>query len=149
MEALNVYLNGCKAGRLVDNNGEMSFSYLGDYLESNECEPLSYSVPLRADAFGHAEIEPFLSTAIYPEVGRRMAMKVDGEYAFKWISRDKFIRMANKTGIAQRIVSRELDKVIRRVKRALPAIAAKAGRFFPHRVYGTIAEGIAARMAQI
>ena len=59
MEALAVYLNGRKAGRLVDNNGEMSFSYLGEYLKSNECEPLSYSVPLRGDAFAHTEIEPF------------------------------------------------------------------------------------------
>ena len=76
-------------------------------------------------------------------------MKVDGEYAFKWITRDKFIRMANKSGIAQRIVSRELDKMIRRVERALPAIVAKAGRLFPHGVYATIAEGVVARMAQI
>ena len=70
MEALNVYLNGRKAGRLVDNNGEMSFSYLGDYLESNECEPLSYSVPLRGDAFGHAEIEPFLSNLLPDDIVR-------------------------------------------------------------------------------
>ena len=26
-----------------------------------------------------------VSTAIYPEVRRRMVMKVDGEYGFKWI----------------------------------------------------------------
>ena len=90
-----------------------------------------------------------MSTAIYPEVGRRMAMKVDGEYTFKWITRDKFIRMANKSGIAQRIVSRELDKMIRHVERALPALVDKAGRLFPHSVYAIIAEGIAARMAQI
>ena len=44
MEALDVYLNGRKAGRLFDDNGEMSFAYLRDYLDSNSHEPLSYSV---------------------------------------------------------------------------------------------------------
>lgn len=90
-----------------------------------------------------------MSTAIYPEVGRRMAMKVDGEYAFKWITRDKFIRMASKSGIAQRIVTHELDKVKRRVMRVLPVLLDKAMRAFPHSVYATIAEGIMVRMAQI
>ena len=90
-----------------------------------------------------------MSTAIYPEVGRRMAMKVDGEYAFKWVTRDKFVRMANKSGIAQRIVSRELDKMIRHVERSLPKVVVEAGRLFPHRIYHTIAQGITARISQI
>ena len=41
MEALDVYLNGRRAGRLVDENGEMAFAYLGEYLEANDREPLS------------------------------------------------------------------------------------------------------------
>ena len=90
-----------------------------------------------------------MSTAIYPEVGKRMAMKLDGEYAFKWITRDKFIRMASKSGIGPRVATHELDKVIHRVERALPKLVAKAGREFPHGVYATIADGIAERISRI
>ena len=90
-----------------------------------------------------------MSTAIYPEVGRRMAMKIDGEYVFKWITRDKFVRMAAKSGIGPRVASHELDKVIRRVEGALPKLVAKAGREFPHGVYTAIAAGIAERMTKV
>ena len=90
-----------------------------------------------------------MSTAIYPEVGRRMAMKIDGEYSFKWITRDKFVRMAAKSGISARIASHELDKMVRRVERALPVLVAKSGREFPHGVYTTVANGIADRIAKV
>ena len=76
-------------------------------------------------------------------------MKLDGEYAFKWITRDKFIRMASKSGIGPRVATHELDKVIHRVERALPKLVAKAGREFPHGVYATIADGIAERISRI
>ena len=109
----------------------------------------NFSVVCKNAVYRLSPAYDIMSTAIYPEVGRRMAMKVDGEYAFKWITRDKFIRMASKSGIAQRIVTHELDKVKRRVMRVLPVLVDKAMRVFPHSVYATIAEGIMVRMAQI
>jgi len=90
-----------------------------------------------------------MSTTVYPDVGRRMAMKVDGEYAFKWMSRGKYVRMAGKSGISPRIAMREIDKVIRRTERNLPNVEARARRLFPHTVYATIVEGVSSRMAQL
>lgn len=90
-----------------------------------------------------------MSTAIYPEVGKRMAMKIDGEYAFKWITRGKFIRMADKSGIHPHVVKGEMDKMIRRVRHALPRLVAQATRRFPHRCYSAIADGIASRLSQL
>ena len=90
-----------------------------------------------------------MSTAIYPEVGKRMAMKVDGEYAFKWITRSKFLRMADKLRIHPHIVNSAMDKMIRRVKLALPQLVAQATRRFPRRCYSAIADGIASRLSQL
>ena len=90
-----------------------------------------------------------MSTAIYPEVGKRMAMKVDGEYAFKWITRSKFLRMADKLRIHPHIVNSAMDKMIRRVKLALPQLVAQATRLFPRRCYSAIADGIASRLSQL
>ena len=90
-----------------------------------------------------------MSTALYPEVGKRMAMKIDGEYAFKWITRGKFIRMADKLGIHPHVVKGEMDKMIRRVRHALPRLVAQATRRFPHRCYSAIADGIASRLSQL
>jgi len=90
-----------------------------------------------------------MSTAIYPEVGRRMAMKVDGEYAFRWMTRDKFLRMAEKSGISPRIAAHEIDKMIRRIERSLPKLLTTAGRSFPHLVYATISDGIVSRISKL
>ena len=90
-----------------------------------------------------------MSTALYPEVGKRMAMKIDGEYAFKWITRGKFMRMADKLGIHPHVVKGEMDKMIRRVKLALPQLVAQATRLFPRRCYSAIADGIASRLSQL
>ena len=109
----------------------------------------NFSVVYRNAAPGLSPAYDIMSSAIYPEVGRRMAMKVDGEYAFKWITRDKFIRMAGKSGISPHVAASELDKVIRRVEYVLPQLVEKAERSCPHRVYTAIASGIAARISQI
>ena len=70
METLEVYLNGRKAGRLVDDNGKMSFAYLREYLEAEGREPVSFSIPLRAEAFAHDEIEAFLSNLLPDDIIR-------------------------------------------------------------------------------
>ena len=70
METLEVYLNGRKAGRLVDDNGKMSFAYIREYLETDGREPISFSIPLRAEAFAHGEIEAFLSNLLPDDIIR-------------------------------------------------------------------------------
>lgn len=109
----------------------------------------NFSVVYRGGVAGLSPVYDIMSTAIYPEVGRRMAMKIDGEYAFKWITRDKFVRMAGKSGIRPHLVESEIDKMVRRVERMLPQLATKAGRSFPHRVYAAIADSIRSRIPQI
>ena len=101
---------------------------------------------------GLAELAPMydvMSTAIYPEVGRRMAMKIDDEYNFKWITAGKFVRMGAKIGIAESVVRRELEKMSHRALSKLPHLVRSATRHHPSFCYAEIAKGIERRIAQL
>lgn len=101
---------------------------------------------------GGAELSPaydLMSTAIYPEVGRRMAMKIDGEYEFRWITRGKFLRMGEKSGISANIVEKALNRMSVRICREAPRLASSAARKWPSGCYAQIVAGIQARAAAI
>jgi serine/threonine-protein kinase HipA len=70
MEALDVYLNGVKAGVLCDDNGRMDFAYTAEYLSDIGSEPISYSLPLRKEAYSHAEVEPVFSNLLPDDIIR-------------------------------------------------------------------------------
>ena len=57
METLAVYLNDIMVGRLDDENGELSFSYDTDYIETSQGEPLSYALPLRQEVYEHGAMQ--------------------------------------------------------------------------------------------
>ena len=90
-----------------------------------------------------------MSTAVYPEVGKRMAMKIDDEYAFKWITVGKFVRMAAKIGISEKMMRREIAKMSRRIMREAPLVAGRCGMEYPSPTYSSIEAGIASRLEQL
>ena len=90
-----------------------------------------------------------MSTAVYPEVGRRMAMKIDDKYAFKWITIGKFVRMAEKIGVSEKMMRREIAKISRRIGKEASLVARRCARKFPSSVYSSIATGIANRLQQL
>ena len=77
MEALDVYLNEIKAGQLRDDNGRMNFAYSTDYLLSTSHEPLSHSLPLRKEPYGHEEVEPVLSNLLPDDIIRTRCASQD------------------------------------------------------------------------
>ena len=90
-----------------------------------------------------------MSTTIYPEVSKRMAMKIDGEYAFKWITRGKFLRMAEKLGFSRKTMAKEIDRMSARVSSQAPALERRLGKNYPSACYAMICSGISSRIAQI
>ena len=90
-----------------------------------------------------------MSTTIYPEVGRRMAMKIDGEYEFRWISRGKFVRMGEKSGIDAKVMERTIDRMSRRIVREAPRLARRCARQWPSPCYDRIVAGVLARAEQL
>ena len=90
-----------------------------------------------------------MSTAVYPDVSPRMAMKIDGEYAFKWMTRGKVLRQAEKSGLAPRTMDREIDRMVRRITKQAPTVAAKLSVRFPCACYAKIIDGVLARSRQL
>ena len=90
-----------------------------------------------------------MSTAIYPDLSRRMAMKIDGEYAIKWITRSKFLRMAEKLGLEASLMDKEIDRMCRRITRHAPLVMARLSARFPSGCYRLICEGILNRVSQL
>ena len=77
METLNVYLNDIKVGVQRDDNGRMDFTYSGEYLSNENCEPLSHSLPIRKEPYQHAEIEPVLSNLLPDDIIRHRIAQLD------------------------------------------------------------------------
>lgn len=96
-----------------------------------------------------APLYDVMCTTVYPEVAKRMAMKIDGEYGFKWMSYGKFIRMGEKLGLGERLVAGTLRRMVRRIGQAAPRLAEKCQARYPSRVYAEIVEGIRWRCEQV
>ena len=101
---------------------------------------------------GVASLAPMydvMCMTVYQDVGRRMSMKIDDEYVFKWITSGKFTRMAVKIGVSEKMMLREMSKMSRRVRHKADAVASRSDRVWPSGMYAAIAAGIARRLDQI
>ena len=118
-------------------------------LGNGDAHGKNYSVLYRGRTVTLSPMYDIMSTAVYPEVSARMAMKIDGEYAFKWITRDKFLRMAEKLGISPRTMDKEIARLQKRVEKHAPAVAERLSVRFPSPCYGHIVDGILGRCRQL
>lgn len=109
----------------------------------------NFSILYRGGVAALAPMYDVMSTTIYPDVGSRMAMKIDDEYAFRWISPGKFRRLAAKVGVSEKIMLREIAKMSRRVSREVPVVARRCDRKWPSSVYSAIATDIGVRLGQL
>lgn len=68
---LDVYLADRLVGRLVqEDTGQLQFAYDAGWLQAADARPISQSLPLRAEPFGHRECRPFFS-GLLPEAEKR------------------------------------------------------------------------------
>lgn len=96
-----------------------------------------------------APMYDIMSTAVYPEVGKRMAMKVDGEYAFKWMTSGKFVRMAEGIGVSEKVMMTLLRRQVAKISKAAPKLAKRFQREYPSTLYDEILAGIDERAKQV
>lgn len=71
---LVVWWEGRPVGRLTqDEHGELGFAYTTEWLDDDDAQPLSASLPKRADPFGRRECRPFFG-GLLPEESQRDAV---------------------------------------------------------------------------
>lgn len=109
----------------------------------------NFSVLYRDGRCTLAPMYDIMSTTVYPEVGGRMAMKIDGEYHFKWITANKFVRQAQRLGIRPQLMRALIKSQVHKILRAAPELASRVNRCYPSKTYERILIGIEARCAQL
>lgn len=118
-------------------------------LGNGDAHGKNYSVLYHGRKVALSPMYDAMSTAVYPEVAARLAMKIDGEYAFKWITRAKFLRMAEKLGLSPQMMDREIGRLQTRVERQAPKVAEELSVRYPSPCYARIVSGIFQRSSQL
>lgn len=96
-----------------------------------------------------APVYDALSTTVYPAIADKMAMKLDGKFEFRWVTRGKIVRTFERAGIGSKAVDDSIDRQIVALKEQLPLISDRAGREHPSSVYHDIIKGTWSRIRQL
>lgn len=90
-----------------------------------------------------------LSTAVYPTLPAKLAMKIEGRNSLEWITRAKFLRMGTKAGLSERLVNAEIDKLLKHLEKKLDSFTQKMQEQYASPIYAEIQAGIRRRMQQL
>jgi len=109
----------------------------------------NFSVLYRGKIPRLAPVYDALCTTVYPAIAKKMAMKLDGQFEFRWVTLGKFVRTFERAGIGERIVRDSIVRQIARIQKVLPALLKEANAAHPSRIYAEIADGITRRILQL
>ena len=87
-----------------------------------------------------------ICTTVYPQIGKKMAMKFDGKFEFRWITPGKIVRTFERAGIGEKLVRDSIERQTSSIRRELPGLVDEIGTKFPSPVYHDICKGIHARI---
>ena len=90
-----------------------------------------------------------LSTVVYPNLSPKLAMNIDSEYNFRWISQGKLLRMGAKAGLTEKLVMKEIQKIQKKLNKVLEKFTSEINAQHPAAVYDKIKAGIVERLQQI
>jgi serine/threonine-protein kinase HipA len=90
-----------------------------------------------------------LSTTVYPNLSPKLAMKIGGEYSFRWITPGKMIRMGKKAGLSEKIVHTEIKKLCNKITKEATKLVSVLHNKYPVAIYTEIERGILTRSSQI
>ena len=96
-----------------------------------------------------APLYDLVSTVVYPELSREMAMGIGGEMLFSAITRANFSRMANDCGVSPKLVLSRLDALCGRVTTAAERLAEEFNVSWPSGMYGKVIETIKSHAAHV
>ena len=90
-----------------------------------------------------------ICTTVYPQIGKKMAMKFDGKFEFRWITPGKIVRTFERAGIGGRLVRDSIERQVAAVRSELPGIVDEFNAEFPSPIYHDICRGIHSRIRQL
>lgn len=109
----------------------------------------NFSVLYRGNRPRLAPQYDLVCTAVYPQIAKKMAMKLDGKFDFRWVSVGKIVRTFERAGIGEKTVRDSIVRQVAAVRRALPGLLDELTAKWPSPVYHDICQGIHARIRQL
>ncbi len=90
-----------------------------------------------------------ICTTVYPAISKKMAMKFDGKFDFRWVTPGKIVRTFERAGIGKKVVLDSIARQCESVKASLPVLLDSVSVEHPSPVYHDIAVGIHDRIRQL
>ncbi len=90
-----------------------------------------------------------ICTTVYPAIARKMAMKFDGKFDFRWVTPGKIVRTFERVGIGGKLVHDSIARQCEAVKTNLPKLMDRVDSEHPSPIYHDIAVGIHGRIRQL
>ena len=109
----------------------------------------NFSVLHHGKASRLAPAYDLLSTAVYPELPAKLAMKIEGRNSMEWITRAKFLRMGTRAGLSERLVNSEINKLLKRLDKELDSFTQMMQEQYASPIYAEIQAGTRRRMRQL
>ena len=124
----------------------IAFNYL---IGNADAHAKNFSVVYHGKKAALAPLYDLVSTAVYPELSKEMAMNVGGEMRFSAITRANFSRMANACGVSPKLVLSRLDALCGRIPTAAERLAEECIALWSSGVYGKVLETVRAHVVQV
>ena len=106
----------------------------------------NYSILYRDNGAQLAPAYDLISTAVYPSLSKKMAMKIGEDYSFARITRGKFTRFGERLGKGrQELVLNCLDEALDTVEPCAQQLAEELSQTEPSPIYQAILDGIRRR----
>ena len=109
----------------------------------------NFSILYRGGAPRLAPVYDSLCTTVYPSIAKKMAMKFDGKFEFRWITDGKIVRTFERAGISGDVVRGIIDRQVAMVREKLPGLVAEADETHPSPIYHDLVQGIHRRIHQL
>ena len=139
----DMYLPGSDVVSFVDR---LVFNFI---IGNGDAHGKNFSVVYRDGRPRLAPQYDLICTTVYPQIGRKMAMKFDGKFEFRWITPGKIVRTFERAGIGGKLVLDSISRQIAAVKSEIPSLVDEVDKRHPSPVYRDICRGIRARIRQL
>ena len=124
----------------------VSFNFI---IGNADAHAKNHSVVYHGRRADFAPLYDLVSTAVYPELSREMAMRIGGDAAFESISRDSFVRMAQECSVSPKLILGRLDDMATRIIPAARRLADECAARYPSDVYKHIISVMHSQIARI
>jgi serine/threonine-protein kinase HipA len=125
-------------------------SVLFDYIIGNaDAHAKNHSVVYHGRRADFAPLYDLVSTSVYPELSKEMAMRIGDDAVFASISRDSFSRMAIDCSVSPKLVLGRLDDMVKKIVPAASRLADDCNARYPSNIYSQVLSVIKSNISRI